>query len=603
MCACSCPLTLQPHHPNCSCACPLATLPLHPPPDPTTTLPGCSTARRCTTWTLCAARRATCCSWASSWPGTRSSSGWPGVKTAAAQRRLTRCAAVAAAAAAAAAGGGGGGGAAVAASMRTIGSLFQQQMRCLLRACKSTVSHSCAARHLSQHQHPYTCLQEASPLSWSLLCCLQAVNRLWKVMLCTFFFTMANFLKAMLTKFMSTHFYRTAHFKKVKQAIEKVRPHMLSSQQAVVVAELIKCSLQVGLGKAASCVPGTCMWPDFTQESGHHMQRHDRVAHQHTSVCMSVLDPWSDPGAHRYSPRGQSDVTVCCMPRCTLQEYYLMMLSQPRPHKLEPEPLSLNHTASIFGTVLKRRVTGEPGAWGSPSHAGGLGSPSADGRPGHYKSWSLGAHCFFLLQVTPNMGARCRFQLPSPGLADAFHRPTACLSSIAARRSSRRACVFAGVSQHNHVSTPWQAPASAVVAAADLTEPSFAQGGLRSLATRSLTMFKAYGGHNSLEMTAAGPEGQRPAHPVRSRSAAQLQTPEARSATLQSAHEGNEVPAAAPPQVPGIGQPPAGGEEQPPWDGAGAPLPGLDVLQPPLVTVQATAEGGPAPGCLWSRRR
>lgn len=142
--------------------------------------------------------------------------------------------------------------------------------------------------------------------------------------------------------------------------------------------------------------------------------------------------------------------------------------------------------------------------------------------------------------------------------------------------------------------------ATAVVAAADLTEPSFAQGGLRSLATRSLTMFKAYGGHNSMEMTAAGPEGQRPAHPVRSRSAAQLQTPEARSATLQSAHEGSEVPTAPPLPAAGMGQNPVTGEEPLP---PGAPLPSLDVLQPPLVTVQATAEGGPAPGCLWSRRR
>jgi hypothetical protein len=78
-----------------------------------------------------------------------------------------------------------------------------------------------------------------------------------------------------------------------------------------------------------------------------------------------------------------------------------MMLSNPRPHKLEIEA-PINHTASIFGTVLKRRVTAEQSGWGGPGSPHGA---SPDGRPGHHKSWSLGAHELRLFPSHSNLGA------------------------------------------------------------------------------------------------------------------------------------------------------------------------------------------------------
>jgi hypothetical protein len=42
-------------------------------------------------------------------------------------------------------------------------------------------------------------------------------------MVCLTLFCLANFLKALATKLLSTTFYRTAHFGKVKEALDKVR--------------------------------------------------------------------------------------------------------------------------------------------------------------------------------------------------------------------------------------------------------------------------------------------------------------------------------------------------------------------------------------------
>ncbi len=42
-------------------------------------------------------------------------------------------------------------------------------------------------------------------------------------MICLTLYALANFLKALATKLLSSAFYRTAHFKKVKEAIDKVR--------------------------------------------------------------------------------------------------------------------------------------------------------------------------------------------------------------------------------------------------------------------------------------------------------------------------------------------------------------------------------------------
>ena len=50
-----------------------------------------------------------------------------------------------------------------------------------------------------------------------------ATEVVWKLMACLTLFALANFLKALATKLLSSAFYRTAHFRKVKEALDKVR--------------------------------------------------------------------------------------------------------------------------------------------------------------------------------------------------------------------------------------------------------------------------------------------------------------------------------------------------------------------------------------------
>ncbi|KXZ50164.1 hypothetical protein GPECTOR_17g800 [Gonium pectorale] len=50
---------------------------------------------------------------------------------------------------------------------------------------------------------------------------LQATSILWNCLLCVMLFCLANLLKAVLAKLLTTHFYRTAHFNKLKKALEK----------------------------------------------------------------------------------------------------------------------------------------------------------------------------------------------------------------------------------------------------------------------------------------------------------------------------------------------------------------------------------------------
>jgi hypothetical protein len=61
---------------------------------------------------------------------------------------------------------------------------------------------------------------------------LQATGVVWKLMVCLTLFCLANFLRALATKLLSTTFYRTAHFAKVKEALDKVGPRAASSAPA-----------------------------------------------------------------------------------------------------------------------------------------------------------------------------------------------------------------------------------------------------------------------------------------------------------------------------------------------------------------------------------
>jgi hypothetical protein len=48
------------------------------------------------------------------------------------------------------------------------------------------------------------------------------MDAVWKLVVCLMLFCLANFLKAAATKLLSSAFHRTAHFAKVKEALDKV---------------------------------------------------------------------------------------------------------------------------------------------------------------------------------------------------------------------------------------------------------------------------------------------------------------------------------------------------------------------------------------------
>jgi hypothetical protein len=50
----------------------------------------------------------------------------------------------------------------------------------------------------------------------------------WKLIICLTLFSVAGFIKCSLARLLSYQFYRTAHFQKVKQAIERVSDGLAS---------------------------------------------------------------------------------------------------------------------------------------------------------------------------------------------------------------------------------------------------------------------------------------------------------------------------------------------------------------------------------------
>eukprot|EP00877_Chromochloris_zofingiensis_P004797 jgi/Chrzof1/14318/UNPLg00590.t1 len=50
---------------------------------------------------------------------------------------------------------------------------------------------------------------------------VKAANITWNILLCIMLFALANFIKSLLAKLLSSHFYHTAHMKKVKAAVDK----------------------------------------------------------------------------------------------------------------------------------------------------------------------------------------------------------------------------------------------------------------------------------------------------------------------------------------------------------------------------------------------
>jgi hypothetical protein len=58
----------------------------------------------------------------------------------------------------------------------------------------------------------------------------EAMNVVWKLIICLTLFSVAGFIKCSLARLLSYQFYRTAHFQKVKQAIERVRAWFVNSR-------------------------------------------------------------------------------------------------------------------------------------------------------------------------------------------------------------------------------------------------------------------------------------------------------------------------------------------------------------------------------------
>lgn len=75
----------------------------------------------------------------------------------------------------------------------------------------------------------------------------QALHVVWKLLICFTLFFGANFLKCGLARLLSYQFYRTAHFMKVKEAIERVScclqqgmaPHVRSASTGLDLQALL----------------------------------------------------------------------------------------------------------------------------------------------------------------------------------------------------------------------------------------------------------------------------------------------------------------------------------------------------------------------------
>jgi len=69
------------------------------------------------------------------------------------------------------------------------------------------------------------CCAQAIKILWRIHVCIvlyaQAIDILWRIHVCMVLFALANLFKATFAKLLSTHFYKTAHFKKLETALEK----------------------------------------------------------------------------------------------------------------------------------------------------------------------------------------------------------------------------------------------------------------------------------------------------------------------------------------------------------------------------------------------
>ncbi|KAG2492831.1 hypothetical protein HYH03_008986 [Edaphochlamys debaryana] len=80
--------------------------------------------------------------------------------------------------------------------------------------------------------------KESQPKRCQEAAYIQATNIVWNALLCLMLFCLANLLKAVLAKLLTTHFYRTAHFKKLRKALEKEYAlQVLSKPRRLVMAE------------------------------------------------------------------------------------------------------------------------------------------------------------------------------------------------------------------------------------------------------------------------------------------------------------------------------------------------------------------------------
>ncbi|GIL52978.1 hypothetical protein Vafri_8559, partial [Volvox africanus] len=77
----------------------------------------------------------------------------------------------------------------------------------------------------------------------------------WRVVLCIMLFTLANVIKVVTAKFFSMHFYRTAHFKKLKDSLEKeYYLQLLSVPRSRVLAQIAEAQAEAAAAKESGAM-------------------------------------------------------------------------------------------------------------------------------------------------------------------------------------------------------------------------------------------------------------------------------------------------------------------------------------------------------------
>ncbi|GIM08846.1 hypothetical protein Vretimale_12810, partial [Volvox reticuliferus] len=116
---------------------------------------------------------------------------------------------------------------------------------------------------------------------------VQATLIVWNLLLCLMLFCLANLLKAVLAKLLTTHFYRTAHFNKLKSALEKEYAlQVLSRPRREIMSE--RAPAQGGQQGGDGIHHGA--WYHLTSYLNYHHHHHHHHHHHSGSGGSSTVD-------------------------------------------------------------------------------------------------------------------------------------------------------------------------------------------------------------------------------------------------------------------------------------------------------------------------